>query len=95
MLTGFQLTGERAGVVEEVYRFCESVGLPTTLEDIGVRNASAADLLAVANRACVEEESIHHEAIDGHAGEGRGRARGRGRRGPRTEGAGVTAPVLR
>ncbi len=63
VLTGFQLTGERAGTVEEVYRFCESVGLPITLEDIGVRNPSAADLLAVANRACIKEESIHHEAI--------------------------------
>ena len=29
----FQLTGERSDVVQEVYRFCEAVGLPT-LKDI-------------------------------------------------------------
>ena len=63
VLTGFQLTGERADVVEEVYRFCEAVGLPTTLEEIGIRNPSADDLWAVARRACAEEESIHHEAV--------------------------------
>lgn len=63
ILTGFQLTGERANVVEEVYGFCESVGLPTTLEEIGIKNPSLDDLMSVANRACAEQESIHREAL--------------------------------
>ena len=47
---------------EEVYDFCESVGLPTRLEDIGVAEASDADLQAVAEAACSEGETIYHES---------------------------------
>jgi len=42
--------------------FCESVGLPTTLADIGLKNADRDKLMKVANKACAPGEAIHHEA---------------------------------
>ncbi|MFA5635756.1 MAG: glycerol dehydrogenase [Anaerovoracaceae bacterium] len=45
--------------VEEVLEFCMEVGLPVCLEDIGVDKISDQELLAVAEKACIPEESIH------------------------------------
>lgn len=47
--------------IDEVYGFCESVGLPTTLADIGISDATDDDLRIVAEAACAEGETIHHE----------------------------------
>jgi glycerol dehydrogenase len=41
--------------------FCESVGLPTTLADIGISDATDDDLRIVAEAACADGETIHHE----------------------------------
>ncbi len=51
-------------LIDEVYTFCESVGLPTTLADLGLAGVSPDQLKKVANRACIESESIHHEGGD-------------------------------
>ncbi len=51
-------------MIDEVYGFCESVGLPTTLADIGLAAASRDDLRKVADRACIDGEFIHHEPVD-------------------------------
>ena len=49
---------ERPGpLVEEVVDFCLEVGLPVTLEDIGIGDASREDLIKVAELACVEGEA--------------------------------------
>lgn len=48
---------------EELYTvldFCLAVGLPVCLEDIGLADISEEDLLLVAEKACVPEESIHN-----------------------------------
>ncbi|MFQ3623176.1 MAG: glycerol dehydrogenase [Acetobacteraceae bacterium] len=45
-------------MIEEVFGFCESVGLPTTLADIGLADVDDAGLLRVAQRACAEGETI-------------------------------------
>lgn len=45
--------------INEVIGFCLSVGLPVCLEDIGVESISAEELKAVAEKACIPEESIH------------------------------------
>jgi glycerol dehydrogenase len=45
--------------MEEVLGFCASVGLPVCLADIGVDEVSADELLAVSEKACIEEESVH------------------------------------
>lgn len=50
--------------IETVYDFCEAVGLPTTLADIGLDGVSDAELLAVADRASAEGETIHNEPVE-------------------------------
>ncbi len=53
-----------AEVVEEVVDFCLEVGLPVTLEDIGLEDVSREDLTKVAEAACAEGETIHNEPFD-------------------------------
>ena len=53
-----------AAVVEEVVDFCLEVGLPVTLEDIGLEGVSREDLEKVAEAACAEGETIHNEPFD-------------------------------
>jgi glycerol dehydrogenase len=45
-----------------VYDFCETVGLPTTLADIGLADVRREDLFRAAQKVCAPEECIHHEA---------------------------------
>jgi len=56
-----QLVLENAPTKElkEVLEFCLQVGLPVCLADIGVDSISDEELLAVAEKACIPEESIH------------------------------------
>lgn len=56
-----QLVLENAPIeeIEEVISFCQSVGLPICLSDIGVDNITAEELNAVAAKACIPEESVH------------------------------------
>jgi len=56
-----QLVLENAPTEElnEVLDFCLSVGLPVCLADIGVDSISDAELMEVAEKACIPEESIH------------------------------------
>jgi glycerol dehydrogenase len=46
--------------IYKVLEFCRSVGLPICLEDIGVVTITDAELDEVAEKACIEEESIHN-----------------------------------
>jgi len=68
VLAGLFLADRPAAIVHEVYDFCESVGLPTTLADVGIRDASDEDLRIVAEAACGEGETIHHEPCPVSAG---------------------------
>ncbi len=61
-LAGLFLTDQPRATIDEVYQFCESVGLPTMLEDIGLAETSDDDLRRVAEAACAESETIHHES---------------------------------
>jgi glycerol dehydrogenase len=61
VLAGLFLSGQPHQLVEEVYQFCESIGLPTTLADIGLRQVGEDDLRTVAEAACREGETIYHE----------------------------------
>lgn len=56
-----QLALENAPMEEilEVLDFCDAVGLPMCLEDIGVSTVSDEELLEVAEKACIPEESIY------------------------------------
>ncbi len=45
--------------IREVLDFCTAVGLPICLEDIGVTEISKEELLEVAKKACIPEESVY------------------------------------
>jgi len=62
-LTSLFLTDKPTETINEVYSFCESIGLPSTLADIGLAEASNEELLKMATASCAEGESIHNESI--------------------------------
>ncbi|OGV72073.1 MAG: glycerol dehydrogenase [Lentisphaerae bacterium RIFOXYB12_FULL_65_16] len=61
-LAGLHLTDADPDDVETAYGFCEDVGLPTTLAEIGLAGVSREDLMKAAQHACAPQEGIHHEA---------------------------------
>lgn len=62
VLAGLQLTDASPQESATVFSFCEAVGLPTTLADIGLGDAQRQKLLLAAERTCAPEQPIHHEA---------------------------------
>ena len=63
-LASLFLTDKDAATIDEVYSFCEAMGLPTTLANIGLGNVSDAELMKVARQTCAEGETIYNEAIE-------------------------------
>ncbi|MEI8006259.1 MAG: glycerol dehydrogenase [Bacteroidota bacterium] len=64
VLSGLFLSNRSAEIINEVYSFCESVGLPVTLEQLGILNPSEEDLKKVAEAACTPSEFIWHEPVE-------------------------------
>ncbi|HPA18809.1 MAG TPA: glycerol dehydrogenase [Verrucomicrobiae bacterium] len=62
VLAGLQLTDAPTAESATVFSFCENVGLPTTLADIGLGEARRDALMTAAEKACAPEQPIHHEA---------------------------------
>ncbi len=62
VLAGLQLSDAPPAVANTVYAFCESIGLPTTLADLGIASPDRGRLMLVAEKACVPGECIHNEA---------------------------------
>jgi len=62
VLAGLQLTDAPPEESAQVFAFCEAVGLPTTLADLGLGKVARASLMRVAEKACAPGEYIHHEA---------------------------------
>jgi len=62
VLAGLQLTDASKEESDTVYSFCEEVGLPTTLRDIGLENGDREKLRTAAEKACAPREAVHHEA---------------------------------
>ncbi|UNA37198.1 glycerol dehydrogenase [Klebsiella variicola subsp. variicola] len=60
-LAMLMLTDREPELIDNVYNFCESVGLPTTLAQIGLGNVTDEQLLAVAKASCQEGETMHNE----------------------------------
>jgi len=58
------LSDKPAETIELVFDFSESIGLPMTLEAVGLADVSDADLLKVAQAACADGETIHNEPVD-------------------------------
>lgn len=61
VLASLFLTDRSADQIDEVYDFCLDIGLPTTLADIGLGEASAHQLVEIATAACAKGETIHNE----------------------------------
>jgi glycerol dehydrogenase len=62
-LASLFLTDKPMDMIENVFSFCETIGLPTTLGDIGLSNISDAALMEVATAACAPGETIHNEPV--------------------------------
>ncbi len=62
VLAGLQLTDAPPDEAARALAFCEDVGLPTTLADIGLGDVDRTRLMHVAEKACAPGEYIHHEA---------------------------------
>lgn len=60
-LAMLMLTDRDPSLIEEVYTFCENVGLPTTLAQIGLTEVTNEELLEVAKASCQEGETMHNE----------------------------------
>ncbi|HAT1684033.1 TPA: glycerol dehydrogenase [Klebsiella oxytoca] len=63
-LAMLMLTDREPELIGTVYRFCQELGLPTTLADIGLQDVSDADLLKVAEAACLPGETMHNEPYE-------------------------------
>ncbi|MFI5782400.1 glycerol dehydrogenase [Nocardia sp. NPDC051570] len=66
VLTQLVLEGAPAAEIDTVLNFCTEVGLPTTLAALGLADAEAETLSAIAIRATAAGETIHNEpfAVD-------------------------------
>lgn len=62
LLAGLHLNKAPLEEIETVYSFCETIGLPTTFADIGIKNTDREKLMKAARKATEEGSSIHHEA---------------------------------
>ncbi|MDA8126420.1 MAG: glycerol dehydrogenase [Deltaproteobacteria bacterium] len=62
VLAGLFLTDSVPAEIAAVYGFCEKIGLPTTLDRIGIKNPALTRMKKVAAKACAPAEGIHHEA---------------------------------
>jgi len=62
VLAGLQLADAAVEESETVFSFCEKIGLPTTLADIGLGNAGREELMVAAEKTCAPGQSVHHEA---------------------------------
>ena len=58
------LTDNPSGKIDQAFDFCEDVGLPITLAEIGLGDATDADLLQIATAACADGETIHNEPVE-------------------------------
>jgi len=63
VLASLFLTDKPREVIDQVFDFCLEVGLPTTLAEIGLEGVSDEDLMRVAERSCIEGETIHNEPM--------------------------------
>ena len=62
-LASLFLNNRNQAVRDEVYTFCEEIGLPVTLAELGLEKVSDGDLMKVAEKSCVPEEFMTHEPV--------------------------------
>ena len=59
-ITQLVLENVPAEDLEEILDFCIEVGLPVTLEQLGVKEATDEKIMAVAKAACAENDTLHN-----------------------------------
>ena len=64
LLAGLHMTDAPAKELNEVYGFCKAVGLPVTLQELGISADNKAGLMQVAEKSAEEDSPIHHEGSD-------------------------------
>jgi glycerol dehydrogenase len=64
VLASLFLTDQNSARIDEVYDFCLDVGLPVTLNDIGLKPVTDEKLNIIATAACAPGETIHNEPHD-------------------------------
>lgn len=62
VLTGLHLNSADMAEIDEVYSFCECIGLPTTLSELDIDYQDKEQINKVAIATCVPGSSIHKEA---------------------------------
>ena len=64
-----QLVLEDAAIeeLEEVLDFCMSVGLPTTLADLGIEQVEPEKIMEVARLACADTDTLHNMPFEVNA----------------------------
>ncbi|MFA5012213.1 MAG: glycerol dehydrogenase [Ignavibacteria bacterium] len=62
VLTGLHLNAASSEEINTVYSFCESIGLPTTLSELGITKIDRNYIMKAAENACIEGSSIFHES---------------------------------
>jgi glycerol dehydrogenase len=60
-LASLFMTDKDPEMIDQVYALCESVGLPTTLAEIGLPEVTEAALEKVADTAMQKDNPVHHE----------------------------------
>eukprot|EP01105_Mastigella_eilhardi_P003533 TRINITY_DN1455_c0_g1_i3.p1 TRINITY_DN1455_c0_g1~~TRINITY_DN1455_c0_g1_i3.p1 ORF type:complete len:238 (-),score=88.75 TRINITY_DN1455_c0_g1_i3:794-1507(-) len=60
-LASLFITDKPQEMVDEVYSFCELIGLPTTFADIGLEGVTDEELKIVADKALAPEDNFGHE----------------------------------
>ncbi|WP_260861557.1 glycerol dehydrogenase [Citrobacter sp. Marseille-Q6884] len=63
-LAMLMLTDRDPELISTVYNFCLDLGLPTTLEDIGLQDVSDEELFKAAEAACLPGETMHNEPYE-------------------------------
>lgn len=61
VLAGLFISGAEQQEIDEVYKFCSSVGLPVKLSDLGISGKDQEKLMIIAQKTCESGSSIHHE----------------------------------
>jgi len=57
------LTDKPTDFINEIYSFCEAIGLPTTLAQVGLGSPTDEDLMKVAEKACAKGETIYNKLV--------------------------------
>jgi glycerol dehydrogenase len=60
VLVHLVLENAKSSEIDTIINYCKSVGLPTSLKDLGVEKITKEKIMAVAELACAEGETIHN-----------------------------------